>query len=86
MSLKCCDMDDAATDLSIANSCCIRTIGIVQDPEVRILKMDTNGIISDSGANTCMAGSEENLIGCHNILPVTLGLALHLDQEPTKYQ
>ena len=79
-------VEDAAPDLSIANSFCIRTIGIVQDPEVRILKMDMNGIMSDSGANTCMAGSEENLIGCHDIPPVTLGLALHSDQEPTRYQ
>ena len=38
--------------------------------------LTTNGVLSDTGANSCMADSEAHLTGCHDIAPVSVGLAL----------
>ena len=40
--------------------------------------------MADSGANSCMVASDKYLIGCHDIKPITLGLALKVDETEQK--
>ena len=39
-------------------------------------RIKTNDIMADSGANACMANNEEVLVGCHNVRPVSIVLAI----------
>ena len=44
--------------------------------------MTANGVLSNTVANLCMADSEENLVQCHDIVPVSVGLALKSGETP----
>ena len=59
--------------------CSIRMVGIVQESTDAVCQLDAAGVMTDSGANACMADLEENLVNCHDIHPVTVGLALASD-------
>ena len=48
--------------------------------------MDTGGVMSDGGDNTCITDSEQHLVGCHNTNPMISGLALKSEDAPTRYQ
>ena len=56
--------------------CIVRMVGIGNWGEVIVKALTTNGVLSDTGANSCMADSEAHLTGCHDIAPVSVGLAL----------
>ena len=55
------------------SECIIRMVGIGNGGEVVVRAMTVNGFLSDTGANLCMADSEENLVQCHDITPVSVG-------------
>ena len=63
-------------DVTRATECIVRMAGIGNWEEVIVRAMTANGVLSDTGANSCMADSEDNLIQCHNIAQVSVGLAL----------
>jgi hypothetical protein len=71
--------------------CAVRTVGIAQDASsanivVRRLIMD--GVLLDSGTNSCMTNSERYLVKCRDIAPVSVGLAMKSGEreEPVMYE
>ena len=44
--------------------------------------MNAAGVMADSSAIVCMANSEMNLVDCHDIRQMTVGLALASDDAP----
>ena len=56
--------------------CTVRAVGIAQDTTVVVKSVGAQGVLSDSGANLCMADSETHLVKCHDITPVLVGFAL----------
>jgi hypothetical protein len=63
-------------------ACVVRMVGINNGGTVVVKAMASNGVLSDTGANSCMADSEEHLVQCHDIAPVAVGLALKCGEEP----
>ena len=61
-------------------------IGIDQGGEEIVRFLVADGVLSDSGLNSCMADSEEYLIRCHNTAPVTVGLALKSGGTPIMHE
>ena len=47
--------------------------------------MMATGVMADTGANVCMADSEVLLEDCYDIRPVTVGLAITLQKDPTMH-
>ena len=45
----------------------VRAVGSAQDVAVVVKRMGAQEVLSDSGANSCMADSETHLVKCHNM-------------------
>ena len=58
--------DIQADEMTQVNECIIRMIGIGNGGEVVVRAMAANAVLSDTGANSCMLASEENLEQCHD--------------------
>ena len=69
-------------DMTQAAECIVRIVGIGNWKEVIVRAMNVNGVLSDTGANSCMADTEDNLVQCHDIAPVSVGLALKSGETP----
>ena len=78
-------VEDINGELEIVTQCNISTLG-VSGETIRIFQGGDRGVMADSGANSCMADTETHLIGCHDIKPITLGLALKLDEEIQQFK
>ena len=69
----------------------IWTIGLTGDREMfpKLFRLDqsaADGIMADTGANSCMVDSEMHLVNCRDIKPVRIGLPLsHLARPPTTH-
>jgi hypothetical protein len=50
-----------------------------------VYRVNAAGVMADSGGNACMANSEAHLVDCHDIPPVTVGLALASDDAPVMH-
>jgi len=72
--------------LAVTKECSIRMIGINHLGEVIVRALVAGGILSDSGANSCMADTEEHLVRCHDIAPVAVGLALKSGDIPVMHE
>ena len=72
--------EDVNCDLELIAECTIGTLDVSGDT-IRMYKLDKKEVMANSGANSCMADTEAYLIGCHDITPITLGLALKLDES-----
>ena len=57
-------------------------MGIAQDNAVIVCRVNAAGVMADSSAIVCMANSEMNLVDCHDIRQMTVGLALASDDAP----
>jgi len=66
--------------------CSIKMIGIELFGEVIVKMLVAGGVLSDSGANVCMADTEEHLVRCHDIAPVAVGLALKSGDTPVMHE
>ena len=66
-------------------ACTIRTVGINQDTTVIVYSMTATGVMDGSGANACIADSEVLLVDCHSIRPVTVGLVIAAQKDPTMH-
>ena len=62
--------------------CVMCAVGINQDAAVIVCRVTRAGVMADSGANACMDDSEVNFVNCHNIRPVTMGLAIASESTP----
>ena len=69
-------------DAHMVRACKARAVGI-PDGRATVCRIKTAGIMADSGANACMANSEDVLVGCHNVQPVSVGLAIEDGKEET---
>ena len=56
----------------------VRAVGIEQDRTVIVSRLRRRGVMADSGANACMADSEDNLVDCHDMYLVEAGLAIQV--------
>ena len=66
--------------------CSIKMIGIDLLGEVIVRTLVAGGVLSDSGANACMADTEEHLVRCHDIAPVAVGFALKSRDTPVMHK
>ena len=66
--------------------CLTKMIGIELFGAVIVRTLVAGGVLSDSGANACMADTEEHLVRCHDITPVAVGLALKSGDTPVMHK
>jgi hypothetical protein len=78
--------DKSVREHKNTGACKIRAVNIAQDAAIVVRRVEENGVLSDSGANSCMAHNEHHLVRCHDITPVSVGLALSSDEEPIMYE
>ena len=78
-------VQDVDLEMEVAHDDAIRTLGLTEGAAC-VMKVGRRGVMADSGANSCMVASERYLVGCHDIEPVTLGLALKIDNTHRNFQ
>lgn len=66
-------------------ACTVQVVGIDQETVVIVYRLTATGVMTDSGANACMADLETHLVDCHRIRPVTVGLTLAAQTDPTMH-
>ena len=66
--------------------CVVRMIGIQQDVSVLVCRTKETDALTDSGSNSYMAYSEMHLVDSHDIMPMTVWLALTSDDTPVMYE
>ena len=76
---------DSPASTAQPRKCSIWAVGIAQDNTVVVCQVNTVGFMADSGTNACMADSEADLVDCHDIPPVTVGLVLASDGAPVMH-
>ena len=74
--------EDFHSDTVVSIQCTIHTIGVTGDP-ARICKLDSAAapIMSDTGANVCIAPDASKLIKVRTINPIPISLALTSDHQ-----
>ena len=78
-------VEDVNSNMEVEFDDAIRTLGMAGE-KLYVMKLNQGGIMADSGANSCMVASDKYLIGCHDIKPITLGLALKVDETEQKFK
>ena len=73
-------VDVCPGDAHMVRACKARAVGI-PDGRATVCRIKTAGIMADSGANACMANSEDVLVECHNVQPVSVGLTIEDGKE-----
>ena len=63
---------DEKADQLIRLRCTVRSL----TGKETLRRMSGGGVMSDTGANSCLTNSEDNLVRCMDISPVTVGLAM----------
>ena len=61
-------------------------VGIAQGAEIVVRAMTKDGVLSDSGANSCVTDSKQHLIQCHDVHPVSVGLTSKSGNTPLTHE